>query len=45
MIVNVKNIRSTKNLNVALTRTVYVIIGDDIIIIDQDKKIMVRFYI
>ena len=41
MIVNVKNIRSTRRPEVSLTRTVYVVIGSDTIVIDQGRKIMV----
>ena len=41
MIVNVKNIRSTRRPEVSLTRTVYVIIGSDTIVIDQGRKITV----
>ena len=41
MIVNVKNIRSTRTPSVAYTRTVYVTVGADTIVIDQERKITV----
>ena len=41
MIVNVKNIRSRGNPSVAYTKTVYVTVGSDTIVIDQGKKITV----
>ena len=44
MIVNVKNIRSTGNPSVAYTRTVYVTVGSDTIVIDQKRKITVSKY-
>ena len=44
MIVNVKNIRSTRNPSVAYTRTVYVTVGSDTIVIDQGRKITVSKY-
>ena len=42
MIVNVKNIRSTNNPSVAYTKTMYVILGGDIIVIDQGRKTTVN---
>ena len=41
MIVNVKNIRSTRNPSVAYTRTLYVTVGADTLVIDQGRKITV----
>ena len=42
MIVNVKNIQSAQNPKVAYTRTVYVMIGNDTITIDQRRKVTVN---
>ena len=45
LIVHVKNIRSTRNPRVALTRTVYIFVGDDAIIIARNRILTVIVHV
>ena len=44
MIVHVKNRQSTRNTKVSLTRTMYVTVGSDKIVVDQNRKITVNIH-
>ena len=45
IIVHVKNIRSTWNPRVALTRTVYIFVGDDEIVIARHRIVTVILHV